>query len=139
MQINLVGRRLLTSKEQPFKNDRPHARFIIHLVISSLCFYSCQNSKGDKEPVLLADREAPLGWVYLKMYKDKSFEFISRGLRDKTVYPGTFHLKTDTIFFTYKDSIPKAGKTAIISKKAVTYIDGSYFESVEIKLNNLTK
>lgn len=120
-------------------NERYHTLFIILLALSSLCGYSCGNSKRDKEPVLLADREAPLGWVYLKMYKDSSFEFISRGLRDKTVYPGTFRLSIDTIFFIYKDSIPKAGKTAIISDKAVSYFDGDYPESVEIKLNRLKK
>lgn len=101
----------------------------------------CDNAQKqhDKKPVLLADREAPLGWVYLKVYEDKSFDFILTGLRDKTVYPGTCRLSKDTIFFTYKDSIPKAGKTAIISEHSVSYIDGGYSESVEIKLNKLTK
>jgi hypothetical protein len=108
-------------------------------VISSLVYLSCEDAKRDKEPVLLADREAPLGWVNLKMYKDNSFEFISSGLRDKTVYSGTFRLSTDTIFFNYRDSIPKAGKTAIISAKTVSYFAGDYPESVEIKLNKLTK
>jgi len=36
-----------------------------------------------KKAVLVADREAPLGWAYLKIYEDKSFEFISKGLRDQ--------------------------------------------------------
>lgn len=116
-----------------------YLRFIAFFFL--LICNSCDNSqkKHDKIPALLADREAPLGWVYLKIYEDKSFDFILTGLRDKTVYPGTCRLSNDTIFFTYKDSIPKAGKTAIINKNSVSYIEGSYFESVEIKLNKLTK
>ena len=43
-------------------NKRYCVLLIILLVISSLSYYSCGNSKRDKEPVLLADREAPLGW-----------------------------------------------------------------------------
>lgn len=113
--------------------------FIIFFFL--LIYTSCDNAqKGhDKKPVLLADREAPLGWVYLKVYDDQSFDFILTGLRDKTVYPGTYRLNKDTIFFNYTDSIPKAGKTGIINKHSVSYIDGSYSESVEIKLNQLTK
>jgi hypothetical protein len=57
---------------------------------------------------LLADREAPLGWIYLKMYDDKSFEFISQGMvRDKEVYSGNYEIKNDTLYFNYKDSIQK--------------------------------
>ena len=111
---------------------------VIILLILVSC-YSCDNLKQDKQAILLADREAPLGWVYLKMYRDQSFEFISRGLRDETVYPGTFRFRSDTVFFSYKDSIPKAGKTAIIRDKSVSYIDGAYPESIEIKFNKLTK
>jgi hypothetical protein len=114
---------------------------ILHLFILIVVIIagSCSNPGQKKEAVLLADREAPLGWVYLRMYKDNSFEFESRGLRNKDVYTGSFKLKGDTVFFAYRDSIPKAGKTAIIAPKSVWYIDGLYHESVEIKLNQLTR
>jgi hypothetical protein len=88
---------------------------------------------------LLADRKAPLGWVYLKIYEDSSFEFILTGLRDEEVYPGIVSLRHDTLFFKYNDSIPNAGKTAVIDKIGVSYIDGKYPENVRITLNKLTK
>lgn len=102
-----------------------------------LIIISCK--KADKKEVLLADREAPLGWIYLKMYDDKSFEFISQGMRrDKDVYAGSYELNNDTVYFKYRDSIPKAGSKAVIDKGFVNYINGSYHESVQIKLNNLS-
>lgn len=92
--------------------------------------------KDERKEVLLADREAPLGWIYLKMYDDKSFEFISQGMmRDKDIYTGNYELKNDTLYFKYNDSIPKAGSKAIIKDGYVSYINGTYPESVQIKLN----
>ncbi|WP_223605651.1 hypothetical protein [Chryseobacterium sp. OSA05B] len=86
-----------------------------------------------------ADREAPLGWIYLKMYDDKSFEFISQGImRDKDIYEGNYKLKNDTFYFKYKDSIPKAGSKAIIQKGFVIYLNGNYSESLQVKLNNIS-
>jgi len=102
-----------------------------------LIIISC---KDKRKEVLLADREAPLGWIYLKIYDDKSFEFISQGMmRDKDVYTGNYELKNDTLYFKYSDSIPKAGSKAIIQNGYVSYINGSYPESVQIKLNKLQK
>ncbi len=110
-------------------------RFIIFfsLFIST----SCNNVKikHPKTPVLLADREAPLGWVYLKLYDDQSFDLIYKGLRDKEIYSGTYRISEDTLHFKYRDSIPKAGKTALINKFSVSYIDGEYSESVALKMN----
>jgi hypothetical protein len=86
----------------------------------------------------LANREAPLGWVYLKLYSDSSFEFISSGLRDSDVYPGAFKINHDTIFFKYSDSIPKLNAfKAVIHKSYVDFIGGTYPESVHITLNKL--
>ncbi|HCA07745.1 MAG TPA: hypothetical protein DEO71_11210 [Chryseobacterium sp.] len=96
------------------------------------------NCKNDKKEILSADREAPLGWIYLKMYDDESFEFISQGMmRDKDIYVGNYKLKHDTLYFKYKDSIPKAGSKAIIQKGFVNYLNGNYSESLQVKLNNL--
>lgn len=100
-----------------------------------LIILSC---KDERKEVLLADREAPLGWIYLKIYDDKSFEFISKGImRDNDIYKGNYELKNDTLYFKYNDSIPKAGSKAIIQNGYVSYINGSYPESVQIKLNKL--
>ncbi|MBB6331036.1 hypothetical protein HNP24_001986 [Chryseobacterium sediminis] len=107
----------------------------LRLLYLILIFTSC---KEDKKEVLLADREAPLGWIYLKMYNDKTFEFISKGMmRDNDIYKGSYELKNDTLYFKYNDSIPKAGSKAVIDKGFVNYINGSYHESVQIKLNKL--
>jgi hypothetical protein len=102
-----------------------------------LTLNSC-NRTEKKETLLLADREAPLGWVSLRIYKDKTFEFESRGLeRKRDIYPGSFELKNDTIFFKYSDSIPKTGNKAILTEKYVTYFSGEYPERLEIKKNLL--
>ena len=89
---------------------------------------------------MLADREAPLGWIYLKMYDDYTFDFISRGvLRDENIYSGIYNIKSDTVYFKYKDSIPQAGSMAVIKDGFVIYLNVKYHESVEIKLNNICK
>ena len=104
----------------------------------ALLFWSCTSRQSEKQPILLASREAPLGWVYLKLYSDSSFEFISSGLRDSDIYPGTFKINHDTIFFKYSDSIPKLQSfKAIIHKGYVNYIGGTYPESVQITLNKV--
>ncbi|MBL1220331.1 hypothetical protein JET18_05745 [Chryseobacterium sp. L7] len=98
----------------------------------------CKNDKTERKTVLLADREAPLGWIYLKMYDNETFEFISRGVRvDEDIYSGTYSFKNDTLYFKYKNSIPKAGSKAIIEKGFINYLDGAYPESIQIKSNNL--
>jgi hypothetical protein len=97
--------------------------------------FSCRKQEK-KESILLADREAPLGWVYLRIYKDKTFEFESRGLeRRGYIYEGTVELKNDTLYFNYLDSIPRVGKKAILNEKSILYFNGEYPESLLIKKN----
>lgn len=112
---------------------------IILLYIFSGCGSSNDNLRQEKpEPNLTADREAPLGWVYLKTYPDSTFEFILTGLRDRDVYSGTYKLNQDTILFTYTDSIPKLNSfKAVVTEKSVHYLEGTYSESLEIRKNNL--
>lgn len=103
-----------------------------------LIFLIVISCKDERKEVLLADREAPLGWIYLKMYDDKSFEFISNGLvRGDDAYSGKYKLKNDTVYFKYDGSVPKAGSKAIIKNGFVIYFDGKYPERIEIKLNKL--
>ncbi len=107
------------------------------ILISILTFVSC-NQKEQKKTILLADREAPLGWVYLRVYKDKTFEFESRGLERKgEIYFGIMELKNDTLYFKYSDSIPKAGNKAILTKRFVSYFNGDYPERLEVKKSEL--
>ena len=98
-----------------------------------LILTSCNQAKN-RETILLADREAPLGWVYLRIYKDNTFEFESRGLeRRGDIYSGKIELKIDTIYFKYSDLIPRAGNKAVLTEKFVSYFNGEYPEELEIK------
>lgn len=110
-------------------------KFRILYVFLLLIMISCKN--GRKE-VLLADREAPLGWVYLKMYDEKSFEFFSQGMmRDVNSFEGIYEIKNDTIYFKYKNVIPDAGSKAFIYKDYVNYFGGKYPERVEVKFSSI--
>lgn len=109
----------------------------IIILISISTLVSC-NQKEQRETILLADREAPLGWVYLKVFKDKTFEFESRGLeRRGDIYSGTVELKNDTLYFTYSNSIPKAGNMAILTERFFSYFNGEYQERLKVKKNEL--
>lgn len=112
------------------------------VVVASLIMTSCNNSSRtiEKPTLLKADREAPLGWVYLTIYQDSTFEFTLTGIRsDKDVFKGKVKITKDSLFFAYSDSIPRAGKTAIYNDKIVAYIDGEYPERVNIIMTKLTK
>ena len=96
--------------------------------------------RTEKTPILKADREAPLGWVYLTIYQDSTFEFTLTGIRGVgDVYKGKVEIVKDSLFFAYSDSIPRAGKTAVYNDKVVAYIDGEYPERVNISMTKLTK
>ena len=113
---------------------------VLRFIALSLIIFFMFNCKEKSETILLADREAPLGWITLKIFKNETFEFISSGLRgDDEVYSGTVRLSNDTLYFKYSGKIPEIGKTAIINEKFINYIDGSYSESIKIKLNKLKK
>jgi len=95
-------------------------------------------SPKTKSVLLKADREAPLGWVYLTIYQDSTFEFTLTGVRIRTVFDGKVEIRNDSLFFAYTDSIPKAGKTAVYNDKVVAYIDGEYPERLNINFTELT-
>lgn len=118
----------------PFKAIYP----IIIIAFNFLVLVQCKSKMQKKNPILLADREAPLGWVYLRIFEDSTFEFESRGLERKgDIYPGTVRITRDTLFFSYTDSIPNAGQTAVYNSTRVAYIDGKYPENMEIRLNKI--
>jgi hypothetical protein len=102
-------------------------------LILSLTFTACSSSnrKSQKKVIFSADREAPIGWSYLEIYEDSTFEFID------VEYHGTVSIRNDTFFFNYEESIPKAGKKAIIKGNYLLYIEGKYLEKLEIKQNEI--
>ncbi len=112
------------------------------LVLTFLFFTGCNSStnRTAKTPILKADREAPLGWVYLTINQDSTFEFKLTGIRgDGDVYKGKVEIEKDSLFFAYSDSVPRAGKTAVYNEKVVAYIDGEYPERVNISMTKLKK
>jgi hypothetical protein len=87
---------------------------------------SADNSErtDDKKSILHASREAPLGWLYFELYSDSTFMATSAGLRDVDNFHGTYNLNFDTLFLTYKDSIPKTfGKEILIERNNLRFLD----------------
>lgn len=121
------------------------AKRILLCVSVFFALFSCTSEKKEvveKSILLSGRRKAPLGWVYLTVYEDSSFQFALTGLRGGKIYNGTAAFKSDTIFFEYEDSIPKAGKIAVLSEFNISYIDGDYQENLGVtknKLNNIAK
>lgn len=111
----------------------------LRLFLLVLSLSSCSD-KSNKKTLLTADREAPLGWVYLRLYTDTSFEFESRGLeRNGEIFSGNYEVHNDTILFHYFDKVPNVGSLAVIKNNSIGYINGKYQETLEIKSNNLNK
>jgi hypothetical protein len=108
-------------------------RFLLLFTIL-IWFSHCNNSDSvpEKKPILLADREAPVGWTYLRIYEDSTFEF------SDTKYQGKVIINNDTLIFQYENSVPKVGKIAIIKEDYIIYT-GGLREELEIKLNKLKK
>jgi hypothetical protein len=118
----------------------PNHLHLLFLTLFSLSLTRCSFDRQvmDKMPILTADREAPLGWMYLRIYADNTFEFESRGLERKgEIFAGTVSIQNDTLRFTYFDAVPRAGFTAIVTESQVVYIDGEYPERLAIKRNEL--
>src|SRR5690554_5438178 len=137
--LHIYPPRQLTEKVKTFFKKTFKTSLTIFIL---LLLTNCNNStsRTEKKPILKADREAPLGWVYLTIYQDSTFEFTLTGIRaDKDVFKGKVEIRQDSLFFAYSDSIPRAGKTAIFNDKAVAYIDGEYIERLNISLTELTK
>jgi hypothetical protein len=101
-----------------------------HIIFLSLTIlFACKSSENnenpdDKELILHASREAPLGWLYFELYSDSTFMVTNAGLRDADKYHGTYQLHFDTLFLTYQDSIPKAfGREILIEKNNLRFLD----------------
>ena len=110
-------------------------------IFVTLVFTNCNNpvKRAEKIPILKADREAPIGWVYLTIYQDSTFVFTGNIRSDKDAFKGKVEIHKDSLFFVYSDRIPKAGKTAVLINNAVEYVDGEYRERLIISYTELTK
>ncbi len=114
------------------------------ITIIALIFLCCQRTSKipiERKEMLKAGREAPIGWVYLTIYKDSTFQFVLTGIRsnDREVFPGKVRIKNDSLYFSYTDSIPAAGDIAIIKNKTVIYTNGEYSERLKIGQNEIIK
>ena len=106
---------MIINPETIFFNFIKKAMFFV----ISFCLIQCNNNSASKKEILLkAGREAQLGWVYLTIYKDSTFQFAYTGLRgDYDIYNGKVSIKKDSMFFSYQDSIPRAGTKVIYNNK----------------------
>lgn len=105
------------------------SRYIILLLIT-INISNCKTVKNKEEIIFMADREAPIGWVYLKIYSDSTFEFSGKK------FIGKVHINKDTLLFNYNDSIPKVGKQAVIKGDYLEYVLGLK-EKLKITTNKL--
>lgn len=108
------------------------------ILIILLFLISCKKNNSQRDDFILrSDREAPLGWTYFTIYSDSTFEYISRGLREKDIYKGKALIKKDSIFLNYYDSIPNVGKRVFLAKGYLEFIDLESPYRLEIKLNKI--
>lgn len=99
---------------------------------------SCSKKNDKTKFLLLSDREAPLGWSYFTINKDSTFEFVTRGLTDRSVFYGKASITKDTIFLSYNDSIAIIGTKVLWKKEYVEFIE---FNNTKFRtrLNRLVK
>ncbi|MBV7269695.1 hypothetical protein [Winogradskyella luteola] len=95
----------------------------LFFIIVIITFISCKGKTDMSEFLLLSDREAPLGWIHFTIYKDSTFEYISRGLIEKSVFKGKAIITKDTIFLNYNDSIPNVGTKVIYNKDYIEFLE----------------
>jgi hypothetical protein len=96
----------------------------IILALSILFLINCSTNDVKNDNIIFnADRKAPLGWIELTLYKDNSFIFESRGLRDKEQFPGTYKINGDTLLLSYRDILPIGADTLmLIHKTGCSYL-----------------
>jgi len=111
---------------------------IIFIILITLFISSCGNKNKRTDFILYADREAPIGWLYLKIYKDSTFDFIYRSFPSSKIHSGVVTIKNDTLNFNYYDSIPAVGNKALIDRRHIRFVNGSYDEVLEISLDSIT-
>lgn len=110
---------------------------IFTLILAFILILSC-NRDLIKDGILMAEREAPIGFNYLRVFRDSTFEFEYKSFPKSKFHTGKIRILNDTIIFKYDDSIPAFGEKAIINGKKLIYIDGIYTEILEIWLDSIS-
>lgn len=92
-----------------------------------------------KDGILMAEREATIGFNHLRVFRDSTFEFEYKSFPKSKLHTGKMRIENDTIIFKYNDSIPAFGNKAIIEGKELIYTNGNYNEVLEIWLDSISK
>lgn len=108
------------------------------LIFVLLLIVSCKRDLV-KDGLLMAEREATIGFNHLRIFKDSTFEFEYTSFPVSKIHTGTIEFRKDTIHFNYKDSIPAFGDKAIIDGRYLVYTHGTYNEKLEIWLDSITQ
>tara|TARA_R110001583_G_scaffold194249_1_gene364763 strand:+ start:1631 stop:1975 length:345 start_codon:yes stop_codon:yes gene_type:complete len=111
---------------------------VIITIFLLFLFVSCKKDFA-KNAMLMADREAPIGWNYLRIYKDSTFQFEYRSFPKSRFHEGIIKIINDTLNFEYFDSIPAFGNKAIIDRKYLIYTNGKYKEKLEVWLDSISE
>tara|TARA_R110000751_G_scaffold43361_2_gene100084 strand:- start:2488 stop:2796 length:309 start_codon:yes stop_codon:yes gene_type:complete len=91
-----------------------------------------------KDGILMAEREAPIGFNHLRVFRDSTFEFEYKSFPNSKLHSGKMKIVNDTIIFEYSDSIPAFGNKAIIDGNKLIYTNGKYSEILEIWLDSIS-
>lgn len=125
-----------------FKKDRSQLRragvtffttvgVIILISVVEFLFIFSNTEKDNKNVVLVAAREAPLGGIELKLYNDRSFEL---GNLRKVKRAGTYSISGDTLTIANSDSVIAS---FLIEEKELVEIQNTGIHSLDIHENNL--
>jgi hypothetical protein len=109
---------------------------LLLLIVAEELFFS-YNSEN-KEEVLVASREAPIGGILLKLYDDSTYEI---GVLREVKSAGTYALKSDTLILTATDNPKQNGystQTSFIIKEGyLEEIEDTGIGFLEIHVNKL--
>ncbi len=99
-----------------------------------LCSLLANSGCSGPDPIIVASREAPLGYVVMQLYDDGTFAFENRGLRSTSeeTYKGTFVNHHDTLSFLFQAVPPWAGCTSAILTDRLIIFNGC-LGSLEIR------
>ena len=111
---------------------------LIFLIISFITLISCKRDLV-KDGILMAEREAPIGFNHLRVFKDSTFEFEYTNFPNNKMYKGKMNVINDTLYFDYTDSTPIFGNKAIIKKNLLIYNYGESKLTLEIWLDSISK